>query len=85
MIENHLINEDNLKKVYNDYRKSKGLEPVNFDKNPHDPVTLQHCMDFLLKCVKEKPEGFTEDEYKGMLWEGIGVNSHEQRRFKDEL
>lgn len=40
LIENHLINEDNLKNVYNDYRKHKGLEPLNFEKNPHDPVTL---------------------------------------------
>ena len=48
-----------LKNVYNDYRKNKGLEPLSFDKNPSDPVTLQHCMDFLLKCVKEeKPLAF---------------------------
>ena len=52
LIENHLTNEDNLKKVYNDYRQHKGLSEVDFAKDPHDPVTLNHCMDFLLKCVK---------------------------------
>jgi len=65
-----------LKKVYNDYRKTKGLEAVDFEKSPNDPVTLQHCMDFLLKCVKEKPEGLNDDVWKGMLFDGIGVNDH---------
>ena len=86
MIENYLINEENLKKVYNDYRNSKGLEPVNFDSNPNDPVILQHCVDFLLKCVRVKPKEVIEDGYAGMLWEGLGVNSHEKtKKFKDEL
>ena len=57
LIQEHLVNEDNLKKVYNDYRQHKGLASVDFEKNPSDPVTLQHCMDFLLKCVKERPDG----------------------------
>ena len=85
MIENHLVNEDNLKNVYNDYRKHKGLDPLNFEKNPHDPVTLQHCMDFLLKCVKERPEGCEVDSYKGMVLEGIGINTHQARKYHDEL
>ena len=86
LVEDHLVNENNLKQVYNDYRKSKGLEPVDFVKSPHDQVTIQHCMDFLLTCVKDKPEGsLALDEFKGQLFDGIGVNNHKGRRYNDEL
>ena len=47
-------------------------------------------MEFVLKHVGErnatelsKAEG--EDEYKGMLLEGMGINSHQARKYHDEL
>jgi hypothetical protein len=70
------VNENNLKQVYNDYRQAKGMEAVDFAASPRDPVTLQHCMDFLLKCVKERPEEINPDVFKGCLFDGIGVNDH---------
>ena len=85
LVEDHLVNENNLKQVYNDYRKSKGMEPVDFIKSPHDQVTIQHCMDFLLTCVKDQPDGLALDEFKGQLFDGIGMNNHKGRRYNDEL
>lgn len=78
------MNENNLKQVYNDYRKAKGMEPVDFVKNPHDPISIQHCMDFLLKCVKDQPAGAELDAFKGSLFDGMGVNSHNSKQFRDD-
>ena len=61
------------------------MEPVDFVKNPHDKVTIQHCMDFLLTCVKEMPNGAELDEFKGCLFDGIGMNNHKGKRYNDEL
>ena len=61
------------------------MEPVDFIKSPHDQITIQHCMDFLLTCVKDQPEGLALDEFKGQLFDGIGVNNHKGRRYNDEL
>ena len=95
LIESQLSTESNLRKVYNDFRKQKGLEPIDFDKtfsiaDQSDPVTLRHCMEFVLKHVRERnasevPKLEGEDEYKGMLLEGMGINSHQARKYHDEL
>ena len=95
LIESQLSTESNLRKVYNDFRKQKGLEPIDFDKtvsiaDQSDPTTLRHCMEFVLKHVRERnasevPKLDGEDEYKGMLLEGMGINAHQARKYHDEL
>jgi len=52
------------------------MDAVDFEQNPSDPVTIKHCMDFLLKCVKDKPAEIDIDAYKGSLFDGMGYNNH---------
>lgn len=47
-------------------------------------------MEFVLRHVRERnatevPKADGEDEYKGMLLEGMGINSHQARKYHDEL
>lgn len=42
-------------------------------------------MDFLLKCVKDKSDEPEIDAYSGSMFDGMGLNNHKGRLFKDEL
>ena len=47
-------------------------------------------MEFVLRHVRDRnasevPRADGDDEYKGMLLEGMGINSHQARKYHDEL
>lgn len=52
-----MLNEDHLQKLYNDFRREKGLEPINFSSNsdaskPKEDLVAPVCINCLLECFK---------------------------------
>ena len=59
-----LLQEDTLRRTYNDYRRLKGLEPVDFSDefvtkkvttDDKEPARIKFCVNCLLDCFKSKP------------------------------
>jgi len=93
-ISRNLANEEGMKVAYNDFRRKKDLEPIDFsDADVVATHKVNLCIDCLLTCFqarKVERGDYELDEvsaYRGSIMQGIGLTKHGRypRKLGDEL
>lgn len=85
--------ELNLQKAYNDYRRRKDLQSINFSDKASEDHRVALCLECLLECFQARrvEQGNIElDEvscYRNTILQGIGLTKHGHypRKLGDEM
>lgn len=90
-ISKQILEEENVKNAYIDYRNKKGMTAIDFKATINHKVCL--CVECLLDCFQARrvePDDYELDEvsaYRGSILQGIGLTKHGRyaRKLGDEL
>ena len=81
-----LAKEETVRRTYNEYRRSKGLEPFEAEQLTDKPTKkeaapdrgIKFCINCLLECFKLKPL-----QVSGYFVDDMGINGNDKKNWRD--